>query len=237
MHTKIEQLYPGRIKITDYFSYPTIAKVAEFIINSGSEPLKKLPLTFIELPAEYFQVEMNTSKEVSLKLSFDSGLETKLRALAEQGSICADDIFLAVYAYLFTQITGTERITIQAALSQMDQIHSLDIELTNINKFMDLADLVAKNLQKIDPDKTYQVKDLISLNPVKDRLTVLPLFYKTGAIGAKHDILNVYDIAMELNQEGGTLNCLCRYNGRKLNKAKMKEFAGLYIKLLELFLE
>ncbi|HEX3045902.1 MAG TPA: amino acid adenylation domain-containing protein, partial [Bacillota bacterium] len=58
MHTKIEQLYPGRIKITDYFSYPTIAKVAEFIINSGTGPAKKLPLTFIELPAEYFQVEM-----------------------------------------------------------------------------------------------------------------------------------------------------------------------------------
>ena len=108
--------------------------------------------------------------------------------------------------------------------------------MENVNKFIDLAGLIRESFNSIQETKVYNVND-IGNNIFKDRVSVIPVFYKAGIITEKYDILNFFDIAMEWSESQGQLSCLCKYNGRRLNKAKMKEFAGLYLKLLELFLE
>ncbi|NLW49043.1 MAG: hypothetical protein GXY86_17145, partial [Firmicutes bacterium] len=236
MHTKIEQLYPGRIKITDYFSYPTIAKLAEFIQGSGTNQPKELPIKPMELPLDYFNVEASSSKEVNLRLNFDESIATKIFNITKEGNIKTEDILLAAYAYLFGQITERDAITIQTGTDNDNQLCSLDIDLENVNKFIDLAALIREGYKSIQETKVYNIND-ISNNIFKDRVSVIPVFYKAGLITEKYDILNSFDIAMEWSQREGHLSCLCKYNGRRLNKAKMKEFAGLYLKLIELFLE
>jgi amino acid adenylation domain-containing protein len=236
MHTKIEQLYPGRIKITDYFSYPTIAKLAEFIQGAGTNQPKELPIKPVELPLDYFNVEASSSKEVNLRLNFDESVAAKIFDISKQGDLKTEDILLAAYAYLFGQIAGRDAIAIQTGTGTENRLWSLDIDLGNVNKFIDLAGLIRESFKSIEETKVYDVND-ISNNIFKDRVSVIPVFYKAGTITEKYDILNSFDIAMEWSESQGHLSCLCKYNGRRLNKAKMKEFAGLYLKLIELFLE
>ena len=237
MHSKIEQLYPDRIKITDYFAYPTIAKLAEFIQGPGGEGSKELPVKPVEMPIEYFNVEATTSREINLQLNFDSQVAAKLLNIETQGTAKIYDILLSVYAYLFGRISGTDLVTIQTGTGVLDQVYSMDIELGSINKFTDLAGMVNNSLNNIDGSKAYNVKNMNNNNIFKDRVSIIPLFYKAGMISENYDLLNYFDIAMELSEADGRLSCLCKYNGRRLNKMKMKEFAGLYLKILELFLD
>ena len=189
------------------------------------------------LPNEYFIVEERANKEVSFKLNLESKIEAKILDLSSSTGTGISDVLLSAYAYLFSQITGEDKIAIQAAVDSVDVIQSLDIELGNINKFADLVNLVNLSRKNTEEANTYGTKHINAESVVKDGLSVVPLLYKADMISTNYDILSVFDIAFEIGGEEGRINCLCRFNGKRLNKVKMKEFFGLYLKLLELLLE
>ena len=236
MHAKVDQLYPGKVKITDLFAYPTVAMLADFIQNAdGTMEIGHLIKT-VELPQEYFMVEEKSNKEVSLKLNLDESIEAKMVELTETMLFSRTDILLSVYAYLLCQISTKEQLTIQTAAEKRDIIYSIPIDLQNVNKFSDLFKQVCENMKNITETDTYRIKDTGGKSIPKERCSVVPLLYKSDMISPSFDVLELYDIAFEIGEEAGRTSCLCRFNGRRLNKVKMKEFAGLYIKLLELFL-
>lgn len=236
MHGKVDQLYPGKVKITDLFAYPTIANIAEFIQNSGTLQKTELDIKTVGLPEEYFRPEERANKEVSLKLNLDASIEERIFEISENMGIETVDILLSVYTYLFSQLSGGNVVTVQTAIDSREVLHSMDIDLSSVNKFSDLFSQVGDGRRNIEATKSYGIADINIKDIVKDKYSVIPLLYKADYISSTFDVLEIFDIAFELSEEDGKINCICRFNGKRLSKTKMMEFASLYMKLLELFL-
>ena len=90
MHAKVDQLYPGKVKITDLFAYPTVAMLADFIQNADVAADIGHLIKTVELPREYFIVEEKANKEVSLKLNLDDSIEVKMVELSETTPVQQD---------------------------------------------------------------------------------------------------------------------------------------------------
>jgi len=237
MHSQVEQIYPQRVQITDLFTYPTIAKLAELIQSSDMGPTRQLPIQTLELPAEYFVIEEKANKEISLKLTLDSDLEAKIFNMANTTGLDITDIMISIYAYLFSQIIEKDKIVIQTAVGNLDNLYSIPINLGEVNKFADLVRQVNISIKNTEVSNIYKTSEINMKSFTKANHSIIPLFYRADLISSNFDILEVFDIAIEVSQEEGNINLFCRFNGKKLNKTKMKEFAGLYIKFVELFLE
>ncbi len=238
MHSKLDELYPEKIKITDLFAYPTVASIAEFIRNSEDTEKRDISLASVTLKEEYFSVQAGASKEVGFNLNIDEKTHIRLSETAKVKDTSITDILISAASYLLEQIGGESRVTIQASTDEKDTFSSISVDMASINRLEDLYKQVSTGRKKTDTTEVYMTKDLSAINAsVKSKNQVVPLFYEVGKIGSEFDVLNVFDIAFELSAKEDLPELVLRFNGKRLNKDKMREFAGLYMKLLDVFLQ
>ncbi|WP_010249962.1 non-ribosomal peptide synthetase [Acetivibrio cellulolyticus] len=236
MHSKVEELYPGKVKITDLFAYPTISMIAEFINSQKEETNKEISLKGVPFSKEYFGIEAGANKEMGFNLNIDLATHKSLKEAAAVNNIEISDILISVGAYLISQISEETNTVFQVSLDESDTFSSISIELGQINKFEDLFKEVFKVRKSVSADASYRTEDLKRKVVAKDTYEIVPLFYKSENISASFALLDVFDIAFEYGEEECT-TLYIRFNGNRLSKAKMKEFAALYLKILSLFLK
>ncbi|MEA3357188.1 MAG: amino acid adenylation domain-containing protein, partial [Patescibacteria group bacterium] len=70
-HSKIEEFYPGKVMVTDFFAYPNISKLASYIEGKTSESIKQLSIKPLCLPHRYFRDSQNTNGEEHSLFTFD----------------------------------------------------------------------------------------------------------------------------------------------------------------------
>lgn len=228
MHSKINELFPGKVKVTDFFAVPTIAQLAEFI-RRGDEENKKLEIACIALPAEYV-TDAGSEGEVVLKAALTPQLSKKVIDASKEG-IKLHDILFSVYIYLFSQITDEKNITLQSVSHGMDKVKSIEVNLNNINQFNDLVREAAE--KQANEEKAYSLNEAVKATMSKEKQEVIPLFgYKADL--ASFSLLDVYDLVLAYELDECEVACTLTYNGTRLNKGKMKYLLSLYIKLVEL---
>ncbi len=241
MQGKLEHKFPGKTKIVDLFAYPTVNKLTEYIQSQGDvaerkEDLEqareywltefKKPWSLLKLPSEYDSDEF-MEEWIDLRFELAGDLHQKLKRIAENAEVEVNDILAAMYIYLFSEITDTTDIIIEANVKgNVDHVFPLRVDVMEITDFGDFFKLINQKFKKA------MEYSITSVQPkLRERLTpvnIIPIFCPDGGID-----LNNRDFALVVEGQE-QISLTCTYNIARLKKSKVIEFIQDYLALIEM---
>ena len=230
MHQRLEALFPGKVKITDFFKYPTIAQMAKLIESENEFKLRGM-----ELPAEYFGY---SADKAVFKYTVEGELLKSLATMAQESAVAVKDILLSGLVFTMKEITEQEEVTVQVLTDYLGFLTSLEINFTKeYPDFKSLFQDVKARVEARDSQKMYSYYDLESLNPAKGKTTVLPLFYEKVHVTKEVNLFDYYDLTLELVQEPETIEIAFGFNAKRLQKDMVKELFESYLECIHLLID
>ncbi|AEY65543.1 non-ribosomal peptide synthetase [Clostridium sp. BNL1100] len=223
VHSKIEEKYPGKVKITDIFSNPTISKLSAFIEIGEENSTKDISLEFLEFPQQYF-----------LKEGGDYGSVFKFRLNNDVlRGFEKTDVLICAFVYLLGQITQKVEITIQTMVDDCDRVYPISLDLKEAGSFGELCEMVYHQ-RSCGKSSGYDLKDLREESiENKSNFSILPVFYKKNLLSTPQNLTGVYDIALGVSEENEQTVFICEYNSTRLRGDKIKELTGKYLKVVQ----
>ncbi|QDX94314.1 amino acid adenylation domain-containing protein [Brevibacillus laterosporus] len=235
MHSLVDEKYPNRVTVTDMFTYPSIGKISH-ILHGDIEQSQALTLPSISLDRDYF-----TSNQIQSGSLFEAELKAaaviKLQQMAEAEHVTIEDIFVAAYVFLLSQISGTKQMAIQLLMQNSNQFVSLDADVSSMSNFPELFRFVHQKQKAIDDTKIYRVDELSGLVMSKEPFTVTPLLYRKGLATKRSEMNDIFDILLEIDRGSQNIYLRLDYQPQRLRSEKMKELFNAYMKLLTMIIE
>ncbi|EPR10079.1 phosphopantetheine-binding protein, partial [Ruminiclostridium papyrosolvens] len=223
VHSKIEEKYPGKVKITDIFSNPTISKLSAFIEIGEENSTKDISLEFLEFPQQYFSKEGGGYGSVfKFRLNDDvlKGLEKT-------------DVLICAFVYLLGQITQKAAITIQTIVDDCDRVYPISLDFKETGSFGELCEMI-HHKRNCGEQSGYSLRDIREESiENKGNFSILPLFYNKNMLSTPRNLTGVYDIALGVSEENGQTVFICEYNSTRLRGDKIKELTGKYLKVVQ----
>lgn len=223
----LEQLYPGRIQIADLYAYPTVAKLAE-LLQSDAGPV----LTPVVLPGEYFGSPDEGNAVAALEFVFQEVLYEKIKMMAEREQVKPGDILLAMYVYLFAELTGHKEITVQTLFQNENRIVPLRIDFNEVKDFSGLFKLCGHFRNGRGRTAQYAIKDLNKVKLNKTEGLIIPFYHETGTHSLETTRQGIFDIQLTVYQEYYQISLICEYNRGRLNETRMEQFVNGYTRLM-----
>lgn len=231
IHDRLDRLYPGKLKITDFFEYPTISQIANLIQSNG-----RFNVTGIKLPAAYFANPGDRLSDFTSSLNSRVLLDLRTIARAEDVQLC--DILLAAFIFLLKEITEENEINVEVVTDYLEFIVSLSIDFSSdYDDFGTYFRQVRQILKTKDKDRLYSFYDIKRLNPARGEQTVIPLFYEQKHFNSQINLLDVYDIALQVNEVDESVGLSLQYDPKRLNREKVRGLFEDYYKCIYLFVE
>ena len=230
MHAKVEKIFPGKITMTDLFAYTTIAKLAEHILSSGDSTSQEILALPLSLPLEYLGSDMDSAGSAAFKLKIDGTLYKKVRKITVHEGINIEEFIISMWMYSIAQISENKRISIQNLLNGKNAV-SITVDMGNIYDFSTLFKKVSSERNNKKGAEAYGIKYIERERSNWDRTSVLPLIYDRKALEDRVNLIELFDIVIEMNDEGDAVSLGFEYNGKKLRNERMRHlinsFAGL----------
>ncbi|PKM50194.1 MAG: peptide synthetase [Firmicutes bacterium HGW-Firmicutes-7] len=220
---KLDKLYPNKISTSDFFSFPTIFKLVELISSK-----EKIELETVILPEEYFYDRyLNGGHEYkNMELELNGANLNGLKLLSKEEGIILYDVFVAMYVYLFKEITGCPEVVVHTISETGDKIIPIRVDFS---KLWDLSSL----FKQISIESFYyDFKDILGMKVVKNKHHIVP-FISNKTIMTGHEVSSdAFDIMLEINVKAEKVEILICYNNQRLKKEMIRQFVEYYINLL-----
>jgi surfactin family lipopeptide synthetase A len=233
MAGRLEQEYPQAVALADVFAYPTIAQLAAHISRNLAA---ELTISTISLPPEYFNL-VGENDITALEFFIEDDFFSKVENLAKQRSMAVCDVLTAVYGGLFLKISEADNITIQTMTEQRGVVKAQNFALTDIIDVNRLLNAVSHKVKTENETTIYLLKDIEQQRINRTEYEIIPFIYSKNLLDTNENPLKVYDVAMAFIVESNKVLFLCEYNGNRLSKNKIKEFANQYLSLLMIAVE
>ncbi|WP_256756844.1 non-ribosomal peptide synthetase [Cohnella sp. WQ 127256] len=232
LHSLLEQDYPGVVKVTDLFTYPTIHALAAFIEAETASDSALGTMRHVELPESFFANRQGQPQRTSLTFQLDSRMTSDAKRMAEDAQGDLDSVLAGAYLYLFAQLTKKAEQTIYV-MARDQTVHVVDIDLSGQQEAFALVCSVQQHLVGMRAgNEDVSVTKPLNAIPPSPESGIYPLFYKYGRSGASANMDEAFDIALSFFEENDRITLLCSYDERKLRKEKMKEFCQGYVKMV-----
>lgn len=226
----LEAQYSGVVSITDPFAYPTIHDLAQFIMKSETSQNPAV----LELPRLYMADSgMHSAgvKSCVLRCSL-SGIQSEhLRQAALGLNARLDELLLGIYMILLSQVAPDSlRIQMHAQLlrNKAEEITLDQSELKDLP-----AALLAIQLQRKREILSFRLTDMFKRKHVYPRLYVSPLFLNREAGESTDDMLQGYDLIVEVGNLAASIEIAIIFNDRLLNNEEIRIVFANYIHMLE----
>ncbi len=232
LHNELDKLYPGKLKVTDFFESPTISQIVDLLKAD-----KRFTIPGIKLPTDFFR---RTNDQGALfAFTIENDQLSNLKQIAEKEEIEITDILIAAYAFVFKEIAEIEKVNLEIITEQLEFFKSLTIDFSqDFVNFGDYFKHVNKLLAAKDSDRLYSYYDLERLELVKEETTVFPLFYEQKSIQQQVDLLKNYDLALEVaKKKQDSLEISLQFAAKRLNKDKIKKLFENYINCINSFID
>ncbi|HEX3043211.1 MAG TPA: hypothetical protein VHY08_00535, partial [Bacillota bacterium] len=144
------------------------------------------------------------------------------------------DVILAMYLYLFTEITGESQVTIHTFVDHK-QVVAIKANRDELDGFSALFQLAHQLRNKPSVEDKYQLTELGRFFIAKDQTSILPLCYERSQIDSSLKLTHVFDLILEMSEKDGRIEFTQEYNTQRLNKEKIKELISGFIELTEQF--
>lgn len=130
IHSRFDELYPNRINISDFYTYPTIN---DLILHMKNNEL-------VEINANQFPMDKlsDQGEEFSIDLLLSDEVYSRLKEISDTEGIDIKDILLSILLYLFRYISGTDQSISVQVIKSKDTIEEMDIDIA---KYEDMAAL------------------------------------------------------------------------------------------------
>ncbi len=235
VHSKIEKIYPEVVTGTDLFTYPTISKLAQYIKRKMNDGMEKEHIEAISLPDEYLLQGNQDSDSGIISFKFERELLSRIKNIAMQEATNEYILLLSMFAYLFTEITGSKNTTIHTLTDKVDLSIPLCIDLSQIEGFSMLFKIMQDKLDK--GENAYSVSEMLLEGKKLDENKIIPLFYKTKETDRVSRLNEIYDIVFEMQVGNQELCFTCQFNSQRLRKEKIRELVEEYCELIEALVE
>jgi amino acid adenylation domain-containing protein len=236
VHHRLDELYPGVLKVTDLFNYPTIATLAEYIESRGDK-LRVWHWSGIPVQDDCANEAYVTQWKGSFQLALDTDLVQGLTKLAESQSVAVESVTLALYLLFWKQQADSNHILLPVATSK-GRIAPVEIDFSTVKDFNGLLRIAVSSA---DSEANYDWQQVKRERGSHDGFSVAPLYVdgSKNSISTGQELLQVFDIVLTMDSSKGTtakgvINGLLEFNARRLKKEKVKEWAQGYVKLLRM---
>lgn len=232
--TKLDEIFPGEVTVSDLFSYTTVEKLAHYILSRKNESCKKLEVEAVELPAEYFSFNGTNELHGTFDFKLEGSIYNDFRQLCADEGVDINTALLAIFSYALSQ--GSERtdISIQTLLQEADRIVPIKAELSGVGNMSQLFERFRHKLQALN---SYHISEIENLIINKGNNHILPLFYDKKLLSEAAAKKHVYDILFEVSTGYEQCCCTLEFNENKLRKDKMKDILKNIVKLIRLFIK
>lgn len=231
MHSQMEELFPGRLTIADLFDLTSIEKLAEFL-EKDSDIQDKIRETYLTLPKEYYTDFPSEVRSKAFEFEIANELFESLKGVSLREGIELDSILLSMYTYLITETCKKKDVALHIMLDDYEQIGLFNIDLSDINEPKELFRAVAERLTSLTDENRYRLETTIKAITDKEENTIIPLICKKKFMNTKIELLDTFDIIFIFSEDKNKLHFKCEYNGKRLEKEKVKDFVDTYYKLL-----
>jgi len=141
VYMKLDELFPGKLDITDIFAYPSISRLAAFLSDRSPHEDSSYPSGGIRML--FFAREDYAALHLAGELrQMESWMDAPaLHALnrLKHRDFSAFSLFISVSAFLISQMTGQEQVRISALPDEAGQAAStIDIDFNRISEFEEL---------------------------------------------------------------------------------------------------
>jgi hypothetical protein len=231
VHTKIEKLYPGIINGVDLFSYPTIKKLSLHIREKLSSPhVRTKEIPGIELDEGYFTFPEFPDEKSSFEFSLKDEHYCIVQAVCRSEDMAPIDLFCAVLIFMFSDLTGRKKISVQSSGSHQDDLISLDADIDKIGGFEELALFV--KTRRSAAEAGYSLKDAENLEYKKQSDSIIPVIFNKSGCFPMERMSAIFDFAVSIESDDDGIRFACGYNPR-LNNDRIRELTGIYAGLIE----
>ncbi|MNO99684.1 hypothetical protein D3C76_914590 [compost metagenome] len=231
MQHELEHLAPGAVKITDLFTYPTVAKLAAFIEEQKSGADHSWNVQAAALPASFFAVPGQSQQSAVLEGRLDSTASHRLYAFAESVQCDLYAVVAASYLFVLGKHAYAKEMAIQAAVSGQKLVN-VSQQLQGITDFTDLLDTVSQSLSGNGNAFIYSAGEMRQKVWPKEENKAYPLIRMKNdrQIGSRD--LQLFDLVLSLQQDAQGIELSLDYNGKRMRSDKMKTLLSDLMKFL-----
>ncbi|WP_010248522.1 non-ribosomal peptide synthetase [Acetivibrio cellulolyticus] len=233
VHSNLDKIYPGILKITDLFSNPTVKKLAELITKKTRNPEENIKLIPVRLPEDYFSGDIHGVSQHICDFVIEKEILKGIRFIAETEKVDAVDVLLAVYIYLFADISGQEEIMIQTMVNTNDTVFPLNIDTGDIDSINSLIRAVGEKKPSLDGIDTFNVKELKSAVKDRNEFSILPAFFVKYLLTSQIEVMDYLDVLLKFDEAEASIYMEFSLSNR-LSEEKGTKLMQSYIDLIEL---
>lgn len=227
IQSEIEDLYPGQVRLSDLFAYPSIRELAAYIDRGGQEGLKSIPL-----PGSFFAVRPGQEEWSRFEVRLGGGLVQSVHRFAVEHGVEPFAVLAYGYLVLFQKVTQLEEVVVQGLQAKETDILPLDGSAV---KGLTPEEGIRwfQQYLKTSGLRGTPAEALAEQRIAKGTRGIVPLIAE-GSSGADNGFKGVFDIIMQVSFEKDSISLYWTLNGLRLNKEKIKDMSNGFVNLVQL---
>lgn len=233
MHSQIEKIYPGRVTITDLFTYSTISRIAAQIEEAGNASNKFRP-SYVKLPASALASGSAGSRIARFEFVPEEAVIRSAAAFARDSGTEEADVFLGMFIYLLAEYSAAEGIEV-LAMGPDERIVVIDTEPREFEIVEDFIRQVSKqrlsNAGLILHSEDFK-KGLVTEPPAGG---ILPLFVWGSSLLQAPIAGEGFDIVWQASLSARSVQFKGTYDPNRVREEAVQDLMDGYAELLEQF--
>lgn len=231
-YSLIEAHYPGKIKITDLFAYPTILKLSEIIGNSHKEVYKTLPVKQLSLPSYFFTDNPDIAMIKEKFFGLDKESIERFLDIHHLGTEHIKDLLFMVYTFLLADASGTHNIPIHYS-KEKGNCYAIGMELENV---VDCQTFI-ENLYKASEDTNTYCYNLEQKSYRIDEKEnhVIPFYSYNYSNREYFKQIRIFGLAFSMQEiTSDEIICSYTFDISKLNEEALDDMFSKFMEVIEL---
>ncbi|MGF9907097.1 edeine biosynthesis hybrid PKS-NRPS EdeI [Brevibacillus porteri] len=250
VHAKLEQLYPGRVRIADLFAHPTLSSLTNFLKNTALDGvdeqeetdtttywLKELDrVSLIELPSQYWASgEVNTDTNW-VQFSLTDDLFENVQQVSQMEAVEVRDVLLSMYLYLMAELTGQQDLYMEVAVAKELQMNAYPfrVNMSEVNTFFDLFKQVQQKRQFIEKMTGEASLWLKKLRTDRNDGTIIPFFGSVNEFTDASFTHHEHELTFWIKEGKDVIDIVCAFDPDCLRAEKVTEMTQDYQQLLRM---
>ncbi|WP_429841912.1 edeine biosynthesis hybrid PKS-NRPS EdeI [Brevibacillus sp. FIR094] len=250
VHAKLEQLYPGRVRIADLFAHPTLFGLTNFLKNAALDVadeheetdtttywLKELDrVSLIELPSQYWASGEANADTNWVQFSLSDDLFENVQQVSQMEAVEVRDILLSMYLYLMAELTGQQDLYMEVAVAKDLQMsaYPFRVNMSEVNTFFDLFKQVQQKRQFIEKMTGEASLWLKKLRTNRNDGTIIPFFGSVNEFTDASFIHHEHELTFWIKEGKDVIDIVCEFDPDCLRAEKVTEMTQDYQQLLRM---
>ncbi|MCM3141133.1 edeine biosynthesis hybrid PKS-NRPS EdeI [Brevibacillus sp. MER 51] len=250
VHAKLEQLYPGLVRIADLFAHPTLSSLTNFLKNAALDLtdeheetdtatywLKELDrVSLIELPPQYWASGEGNADTNRVQFSLTGDLFENVQQVSQMEAVEVRDVLLSMYLYLMAELTEQQDLYMEVAVAKELQTNAYPfrVNMSEVNTFFDLFKQVQQKRQIIEKMTGEASLWLKKLRTNRNEGTVIPFFGSVNAFTDATFTHHEHELTFWIKEGKDVIDIVCVFDPDCLRAEKVTEMTQDYQQLLRM---